>query len=235
MLPRINLPRYTTELPISKQKIKYRPYTTGEEKILVLASSSQDEQDYRDAVTQIVENCTGIPDITDLHPTDFEWVFLKLRAISTSNIVDVVFNVDDCTDLKCPIYISGSFDINDITVKQSDYKCPFIERNNTFLVPITDDLGMQLKKVMVVGDNDYDTVYNMLISIYDGDKIYTKNNIEFDEFAEFLDSIPIPVAEKLHDFFSNSVPVIECKVNGQCTKCGRIFDYEVNGIKDFFV
>lgn len=234
MLPKIDLPKYSTTLPISKEKIKYRPYTTKEEKILILAAASDNQQDERDAISQIVENCTGIDDITQLHPTDFEWMFLKLRAASTSNIVDVVFNVDSCEDKYCPTYIAGSFNIDDIVIKDSDYICPFKERGNTYIVPITDTIGMQLKKITITGDDDYESIYLSLVSIYDGDKIYPKNNVDYDEFIEFLDSMPISAAEKLHDFFNNSVPIIQCNVNGKCDKCGKDFSYEVNGLKDFF-
>ena len=42
-LPKINTPTYELTLPSNRKKVKYRPFLVREEKILVLALESEDQ------------------------------------------------------------------------------------------------------------------------------------------------------------------------------------------------
>ena len=42
-LPTINAPTYELEVPSTKEKIKYRPFLVKEQRILMLASESEDD------------------------------------------------------------------------------------------------------------------------------------------------------------------------------------------------
>lgn len=234
-LPRPDIPKYSTILPVSGEKIEYRPYTVGEENILKYAAQSGEESDYEDAIKQIMENCTNLK-IDSVHPADFEWLFLKIHAASNSNIVEVVYNVENCNDVACPGQIPGYFDINEITLnKEQVLNCPFKQRGNAYLIPISETMGMQLKKITLVQEDDYKTLFDSLISIYDGDKIYPKSSINYDEFISFVDAIPKPVAVQIKEFFYYEGANIKCDVVGDCPKCGKRFTQTIDGLKDFFV
>jgi hypothetical protein len=56
-LPKIDLPVYQLELPSTKQKIKYRPFTVKEEKILLVAQEAGDAEQELLAARQIINNC----------------------------------------------------------------------------------------------------------------------------------------------------------------------------------
>lgn len=234
MLPKIELPKYTTILPVSNTTIEYRPYTVKEENILKYAAQSGEDSDYEDAVKQIIENCTSVV-ISEIPPVDFEWIFLKVHAASNSNIVEVIYNIEDCEEDECPEQIPGFFDINTIEINKEDMsKCPFKRRGNTFIIPITESIGMQLKKVTIVSEDDYTTLFNSLVSVYDGDKVYPKNSINYEEFVEFVDNIPKSVALEIKEFFTYESANIKCDVIGDCIKCGKRFTQTVEGLKDFF-
>lgn len=234
MLPKIDLPKYTTILPVSNVTIEYRPYTVKEENILKYAAQSGEESDYEDAVKQIIENCTSV-DISEISPVDFEWIFLKVHAASNSNIVEVIYNIDECGDDACPGQIPGFFDINMIEINKEDMtKCPFKRRGNTFIIPVTESIGLQLKKVTIVSEDDYTTLFNSLVSVYDGDKVYPKNSINFEEFTEFVDNIPKSVSLEIKEFFTYESASLKCDVIGDCIKCGKRFNQTVEGLKDFF-
>jgi hypothetical protein len=234
MLPKINIPKYSTTLPISGKVIEYRPYIVKEQNILKYAAQSGEESDIEDAIKQIIGNCSGV-DVSDIHPTDFEWLFLKIHACSESNIVEVIYPVEDCAELQCPSYVSGYFDINEVTVIKQDKANPFKSRGNGFIIPVDDNIGMHLKKIVVFDENDYQTLYNALISIYDGDKIFPKSSIDYNEFIDFIDNLPKPVSEQLKQFMEYVGPTIQCNVNGKCDVCGKVFYQQVEGLKDFFV
>lgn len=234
MLPKIELPKYTTTLPISGSIVKYRPYIVKEENILKYAAQSGEESDYEDAIRQIIENCASVS-IDDIHPADFEWLFLKIHAASNNNIVEVIYNVEDCDNEKCPKSIPGYFDINKIELnKDNVLNSPYKQRGNSYIIPITENIGMQLKKVVMVYDDDYKTLYTSLVSIYEDDKIYPKSSITFEEFIEFVDEIPKPIANQIKEFFYYEGDNIKCNVIGDCTRCGRRFTQTVDGLKSFF-
>lgn len=234
MLPKIDLPKYTTILPLSNETVVYRPYTVKEENILKYAAQSGEDSDYEDAVKQIIENCTDIK-LDNIAPVDFEWIFLKVHAASNSNIVEVTYNIDECEHKECPRQIPGYFDINCIEInKESTLNCPFKQRGQNYIIPITETVGMQLKKVAVAYEDDYQTLYSSLISIYDEDKLYPKSAIPFNEFSEFIDNIPKKVALDIKEFFTYSGANIKCEVIGDCPKCGKRFTQTVEGLKDFF-
>jgi hypothetical protein len=85
-LPKIDSPTFMLELPSTKENIKYRPFTVKEEKILLMATQSEDGKEIGNAINQIIINC-----VDDLNPKfdlkrltmyDTEYVFLNLRSKS---------------------------------------------------------------------------------------------------------------------------------------------------------
>ena len=59
-LPKIDIVTFTTELPSNKQKIIYRPFLVKEEKILLMATKSDSQDDQLNAIKQIINNCRFI-------------------------------------------------------------------------------------------------------------------------------------------------------------------------------
>ena len=85
-LPVMKHPTFELTVPSSKQKIKYRPFLDKEEKILLLAQSSDSVKDMIQAIKQIIKNCIveGDINIDTLPSFDIEYIFLKLRVSSVS-------------------------------------------------------------------------------------------------------------------------------------------------------
>ena len=103
MLPKIDVPLYEITLPLSKKKVKFRPFLVKEEKILLMASESEDPNSVMLAIRQIINNCC-ISDLdVDLLPIlDFEYFFMHLRARSIGEVIDLQY--------KCNNTLSGEGD-----------------------------------------------------------------------------------------------------------------------------
>ena len=56
-LPKIDTPVFNLTLPFSEKKLKYRPFTVKEEKILLFGQQSRDLSQIADSVKQVVQNC----------------------------------------------------------------------------------------------------------------------------------------------------------------------------------
>jgi hypothetical protein len=83
-LPKIDVPVYELDLPLSKKHIRFRPFLVKEQKNLLMAMESGDKQSIEQNVKQVLNNCTvteGV-DIEKLPVLDVEFYFLNLRARS---------------------------------------------------------------------------------------------------------------------------------------------------------
>ena len=82
-LPIIATPKYELTLPSTGKKVKYRPFLVKEEKILLLANETKDQQQIISAMKDIVSNCTFNEVNPDEAATfDIEYIFLQLRSKS---------------------------------------------------------------------------------------------------------------------------------------------------------
>ena len=57
-LPKLDVPIYELELPLSKKKIRYRPFLVKEQKNLLMAIESSDSNTVQQSVRDILNNCT---------------------------------------------------------------------------------------------------------------------------------------------------------------------------------
>ena len=54
MLPRPLRPEYSTSIPSTGKKIKYQPFTVKEEKVLILASESGDQDEITNGIINVL-------------------------------------------------------------------------------------------------------------------------------------------------------------------------------------
>ncbi len=115
-LPSLSVPTYETVLPSTGKNIKYRPFLVKEEKVLLLATESDDEKEVESAVKSILKSCilTRGVKIESLASFDLEYLFLKIRGVSAGEdikmrvtcqddnktVVDVSINLDDINVFK---------------------------------------------------------------------------------------------------------------------------------------
>ena len=93
ILPKISYPVYDVEIPSTKMPIKVRPMLAKEEKILLMAKETADDNEILLSIKQVVNNCilANNIDIDKLTIFDIEFLFIKLRAWSVSNMSEVSY------------------------------------------------------------------------------------------------------------------------------------------------
>ena len=57
-LPKLTTPTYELELPSTGQKIKYRPFLVKEQKLLMMAQESEDENEIAETIQRLISSCT---------------------------------------------------------------------------------------------------------------------------------------------------------------------------------
>ena len=240
MLPKLDAPTYRLELPLSKNKIEFRPFFVKEQRNLLMAIESGESETIQKSVKDILTNCTITPnvDIGSLPIVDVEYYFINLRARSVSEIVETRYRCNNEVDgKKCNSIMEK--DINLLDVK--------VENNSTMdpLIQLTDKISVKLRypDFSYVGDSlKYDNVneltFNMIAKsieyIYDGEQYYYTKEVSQQEILEFVEQLSQTQFEKIETFFSD-LPRLKQNIEMDCKKCGFHHELEVEGLESFFI
>lgn len=200
-LPKLNTPTYELELPSTGEKIKYRPFLVKEQKILMMAQESEDDQQILDAVTSLVRTCTFDKiDANNSPMFDVEYIFLQIRGKSVGEKVQLKLICPD--DEKTTVDVE--IDINDIAVQMTD--------NHTNEIKITDTVKIFLKypvlkdmKGLVNNASQMQQIFSMLTKcvheIHYGEQIFSKIDISEKDIDEFIDQLTTDQFEGITNFF----------------------------------
>ena len=134
-LPTINVPTYELEVPSTKEKITYRPFLVKEEKILLTAmETGDDEGALVRALRQIIINCVVSKiDLDSLATFDLEYIFLNLRSKSVGEVAKVNVLCPDDEETEVPVEIP----LDDIKVE--------FPEGHTNKVELTDTVGLVMR------------------------------------------------------------------------------------------
>lgn len=244
-LPKIEVPSYELELPISKKTIKFRPFLVKEQKILLMAMESDDPKSIQNAVTDILNACILTPDfpLYDLPVIDVEFLFLNLRAKSVSEIVETKYRcnneVDDTENggkKECGQVLESKINLTEVA--------PQVEKEIDPEVKLTDKITVKMRypSFSVIKDSaDSKDISKMTMNliascieyIYDGDQFYYAHETTNEEMVEFIEMLSQEQFEKMEEFFNN-MPKLKKKVELKCKKCGYDHVFEMEGLQSFF-
>ena len=105
-LPKLEVSTYTLELPSTGEKIKYRPFLVKEQKIIMMAEESQDDNQMIQAVVDLVGSCTFNKIDLSRSPTfDVEYLFLKVRGKSVGETMNINVICPDDDRSQTPVRI----------------------------------------------------------------------------------------------------------------------------------
>jgi hypothetical protein len=227
-LPKIDLPRYSHYLVGIDKKIKYRPFTTKEQKILLQAKEDGSEEQMLEAILQVIELCTyGSVDAENLPFFDIEDIFIRIRAKSVADIVELKYRVTDAND-------EPTGEVFDINIDLNKVKVTLTEGHDKKIM-ITDSIGMVMKYPPMSILSTKDDVQMMKYSIdyiFDKDQIYKGDDFTDKDLNDFIDDFDTKVWAKIKKFF-DTMPRI--RHNESVTlKDGTIKTIELEGLSDFF-
>lgn len=236
-IPKIETPTFEITLPLSKQKVSFRPFLVKEQKIILMAMESEDENFLTSNMKKIIQNCcyTKI-NVEDLSIVDLEYFFIHLRAKSVGEVVETKYKCNN----KIEDEICGA--INDVTYDILNFEVLNTEYND--LIQLTDKVGLKLRyPTYDILQKNYESpkdefifilLKNCIEYIYDENEIYKTKDITDDELNEFIDSLGINHLKLLQNFFDN-LPSINKSIQFTCHKCKFIHTIVPRGIGSFLV
>jgi hypothetical protein len=238
-LPKIDTPIYDLELPLSKKKIRFRPFLVKEQKNLLMAMESGERESIEQNVKQVLNNCTvteGI-DIEKLPVIDIEYYFLQLRARSVGEIVENKYRCDNTVDEKvCGNIMETSLNLLEIKVENVVEGKDVIELTDTISIKLKYpefSVLNKLSKLTNVSDIAFEMIAESVEYIYDGEQFHYAKEVEKKELVEFIESLNQQQFSKIEDFFAN-LPKIEKKIEMKCSRCGFDHSLDVEGLESFF-
>ena len=96
-LPTITVPQYSLTVPSTNKEVKFRPFLVKEEKILLIAMESENQEQIINATKTIIENCVYDDINVAIMPTfDLEYIFLQLRGKAKGEDIELKFECPDC-------------------------------------------------------------------------------------------------------------------------------------------
>lgn len=235
-LPSIATPTYELTLPSTKKKIKYRPFLVKEEKILLLATQSEDPKEVKQAVKDIVKACVlSRIKLEDLTSFDLEYLFLRIRAVSVGEEVQMKITCNDDNETKV-----------DYTIDLTTIEVDFAEDHSTKIM-LTDKLGVIMRYpgmdtfvdlTMIGRDmNNVDEVFSLVADcieqIFDEEDVYDSSTTTKKEFVQFVESLTQKQFESVQNFFA-TMPVLRHKFSLTNPNTGVESEYVLEGLQSFF-
>ena len=234
MIPKLMYPTYNIVVPSTKKAAKFRPFLVREEKILLMAASSEDDNDILTAVKQVVESCNMDDlDINALTIFDLEYIFLKIRANSVDNIVEVSYI--DSEDEKTYDF---KVDLNKIEIE--------VPKKVDFKIQINDNAGVMMKypsasvydnkKIMGSDDEDTDSYYKYIAKCIDkifvDEEVIDASTISDEDLFDFVESMDVKSFGKVEEFMGN-VPSLKHTIEYK-NSLGNDRKIELRSLNDFF-
>ena len=238
-LPTIETPTYELKLPSSNKKVKYRPFLVKEEKILIIALESKNQNEITNAVTDVLKKCilTKGVDVDNLPTFDIEFLFLNIRSKSIGEDIKLTVTCPDDNTTKVPVTIY----VDEIKVIKP--------RGHTKDIKLDDTMTLRMKypslsqfisnnfdtddeaKSMV--DKTFNVVADCIDVIYTGEDAWDAKDYTPDERLDFVNQLNSKQYKAVEKFFA-TMPKLSHKievVNPNTKEKGSVV---LEGLADFF-
>jgi len=235
-LPTVETPRYELTLPSTDKVIQFRPFLVKEEKILLVAMESNNNDEIMNATREILNACTYDKiDIDTLPIFDIEYIFLQIRAKSVGEIAKFKML---CPDDK-ETYADVELDLTKVNVQVDD------EHTNNVLIDEDRKLGVVFNYPTLgmtragfnIDSTDIKTLFEIMSSsiehIYEGEKIYPAKDSTKEELRKFLEGLPQKSFVNIKTFFE-TMPQLRHSVELENPKTKVKSTIVLKGIRDFF-
>lgn len=204
-LPKIMHAQFDIKVPSLNKSMKFRQMLVKEEKILLVAKTSKDDADILTAVKQVVQNCSmdDTFNVDTIAVFDLEYIFMRIRAISISNVIDLSFrdfeddkvydfkvNLDEI-DIKMPKKVDNKITITDTEGLIMRWPAASIYSDKKFLDSTPEDATVEL-------------IARCIEKVYDADAVYDTTTFTKEEIKEFVENLDVKTFDKINAFLTSA-------------------------------
>ena len=233
-LPKPSRPEYSTTIPSTGRKIKYQAFTVREEKLLILAAESENNDEIANAIENVLSKCVTTPadfKVRDLALFDIEYLFLKARAKSIGETIPV--SVTDPNDLTYTT--SHTLNVDSVRVKK--------DPKHTDLIDIDDDTKLKMRypgldffaeglKIDNISDS-IETIAACVSSIVSEDAVHSRADLSTEDIIEWLEALTTEQFTRVMSFF-HTMPKMTHTIKLRNPNTQSDFEVVLTGLADFF-
>ena len=232
-LPKLNdTPKYSVEVPSMKKTVRFRPFLVKEEKVLLLAMESEEDDQVLSAIMDTIDSCVVDElDTKQLTTYDIEYLFTKIRAKSVGETTQVKLKCEAC-ETENQVIIP----IDDIKVVGEEVD-PIIELQPGMQLEMRHPAYYELKNDEHIQSGEtaaatFAMIRHCLKAIKTEDEIINLKDESAKEVDEFIESMNTEQFEKVREFVE-TIPAMKHDVEFDCS-CGHHNKIELKGMQSFF-
>lgn len=234
VLPKLTVPKYKLKLPSDNRTVTYRPFLVKEEKLLLLATQTGQQEDIVNAISEIIKECTDITDVKALATFDIEYVFLQIRTKSVGENVDVSVTCSDDEETEVQV----SIPLDEIKVKKTrGHKTEIKLDENVIITMGYPDLNTFVR--MNFDDNEdplqqvFDMAATCVKTIADENQVYDCTNISKKELSDWFEQLNNKQFKEIQKFFE-TMPKLSHTVKVTNPNTGKEQEILLEGLASFF-
>ena len=226
-------------MPSSGKKIKYRPFLVKEEKILIIALESRNQNEITNAVKDVLKKCilTRGVKVDDLPTFDIEYIFLNIRAKSIGEDIRLTVTCPDDRETQVPVTIyvdeikvtKPEGHTNDVVIDDKltlRMKYPslnqFVENN----FEVDDDPEVLVNKTFKVVADCMDTVFTE-------EDAWEAKDYTSSERVKFVEQLNSKQYKKVENFFA-TMPKLSHTIEVVNPNTKKKSSIVLEGLADFF-
>ena len=238
-LPTIETPTYELKVPSSGKKIKYRPFLVKEEKILIIALESKDQNEITNAVKDVLKKCilTRGVKVDDFPTFDIEYIFLNIRAKSIGEDIRLTVTCPDDGETQVPVTVY----VDEIKViKQEGHETDIVIDDKLTLRMKYPSLNQFVDNNFEV-DDDPETLVNKTFKVVADcmDTVFTEEDAweakdySSDERVKFIEQLNSKQYKKVEKFFA-TMPKLSHTIEVINPNTKKKNSIVMEGLADFF-
>ena len=238
-LPTIETPTYELKMPSSGKKIKYRPFLVKEEKILIIALESRNQNEITNAVKDVLKKCilTRGVKVDDLPTFDIEYIFLNIRAKSIGEDIRLTVTCPDDRETQVPVTIY----VDEIKVTKPE--------GHTNYVVIDDKLTLRMKYPSlnqfvennfevdddpeVLVNKTFKVVADCMDTVFTEEDAWEAKDYTSSERVKFVEQLNSKQYKKVENFFA-TMPKLSHTIEVVNPNTKKKSSIVLEGLADFF-
>tara|TARA_R100000152_G_C6759113_1_gene183024 strand:+ start:807 stop:1511 length:705 start_codon:yes stop_codon:yes gene_type:complete len=231
-LPKLAIPEYELELPLTGTKVTYRPFLVKEEKLLYLAMESQDNKQMVKAVKTIIKNCTNLKgNVDNLATFEIEYIFLRIRAVAVGEISEFKITAPDDDETSVAVKVP----LQEVDVQVPDGHNKKIQLDDKIGIvmkyPSLDAFIQQNMSENPTVDDIFEMAAKCIDQVYDEEEVY--DSFSHKEALEFLENLNSEQFALIQNFFE-TMPKLSHTIEVYNPKTKVKSEVVLEGLASFF-